>query len=167
MYAAEDLGAVGGPRFQLNLNTGPRMEHHVAYDADEDPRFWFTIDVSIARQSGIALIGPPAAVVLPEPPRSLVAAAVLEALDFYASAPGATDQALLSACRAWAWASDAVWRSKGDSVRWAMPRLAAPGPVARALRRRDGDVEAPPTAQDLEPVLTAARAALSSVAARD
>src|SRR3954447_3371345 len=52
LYAAEDLEAAGGPRFQLNLNPGPRMEHHVAYDAEEDPRFWFTIDVSIARQSG-------------------------------------------------------------------------------------------------------------------
>jgi hypothetical protein len=113
LYAEEDLAAPGGPRFQLNLNTGPRLAHHVTYDADDDPRFWFTIDVSIARQGGRALVGPPASVVFPEPPRPLLATAVLEALDFYADAPDAmnqalpdqasTDQALLSACRAWAW----------------------------------------------------------------
>lgn len=129
LYAEEYLAAPGGPRFQLNLNTGPRMAHHVAYEADDDPRFWFTIDVSIARQGGRALVGPPAAAVFPEPPRQLLATAVLEALDFYAGAPDAMDEALLSACRAWAWAVDGVWRSKGDSARWAMRQLPDPHPI--------------------------------------
>ncbi|MGY1616757.1 aminoglycoside adenylyltransferase domain-containing protein [Geodermatophilus sp. SYSU D00691] len=165
LYAAEDLHAAGGPRFQLNLNTGPRMEHHLVYDAEQDPSFWFTIDVSIARQSGVALLGPPAAVVFAEPPRSLVATAVIEALDFYAGAPDATDQAVLSACRAWGWATDGVWRSKADSARWAMQRLTDSEPVERALRRRRGEPGPLPTEQDLDRVLTAARAALSLLGA--
>src|SRR3954452_512478 len=41
LYADEDLVAAGGPRFQLNLNTGSRLVHRVSFDAGEDPRFWF------------------------------------------------------------------------------------------------------------------------------
>src|SRR3712207_1407639 len=134
LYADGDLAAAGGPRYQLNLNTGPRMDHHLAYEADDDPRFWFTIDVSIARQSGRALIGPPAAAVFPELGRELLATAVLEALDFYAGAPGDLDAALLSACRAWAWAVDGMWRSKGDSARWVMERVADPSPDRKSTR---------------------------------
>lgn len=163
LYAEEDLAAPGGPLFQLNLNTGPRMAHHVAYDAHDDPRFWFTIDVSIARQGGRALVGPPAAV-FPEPPRQLLATAVLDALDFYAGAPDAMDQALLSACRAWAWVVDGVWRSKGDSARWAMRRLPDPHPIERALRRRDGKPADPPGHKDVDLTLASARAALAAVA---
>jgi hypothetical protein len=161
LYAREDLVAADGPRFQLNLNTGPRMDHHVAYEPHEDPGFWFVIDTSITRQHGIPLLGPPAPDVFPEPPRERVITALLEALDFFASDPGARDQTLLSACRTWAWATDGVWRSKGDSARWALPRLADPGPVARALRRRDGEPADPPTEDDVATVLTAARSALT------
>jgi hypothetical protein len=39
LYAQDDLAAAGGPRYQLNLNTGARMDHHLTYDADDDPRF--------------------------------------------------------------------------------------------------------------------------------
>jgi hypothetical protein len=162
LYAIEDLAAAGGPCFQLNLNTGARMEHHVACDADEDPAFWFTIDASIARQSGVALTGPPAAVVFPELPRPLVAAAVLDALDFFAGASGSRDEALLSACRAWAWAVDGVWRSKGESALWARPRVADAGPVERVLRRRVGEPAEPPGDSAVERLLASARAALTA-----
>jgi predicted nucleotidyltransferase len=167
LYAEDDLADDGGPRFQLNLNTGPRMEHHAVYDADEDPRFWFTIDVSVARQCGVAFIGPPAATVFPEPPRNLMVTAVLEALDFYADAHDGGNGALLSACRAWAWAVDGVWRSKADSVRWAMRQLADPGPVESALRRRNGEPVAAPTECDVQRMLATARTALAAVAYSD
>jgi len=162
LYAREDLGAVGGPRFQLNLNSGPRMARHVAYDADEDPGFWFAIDVSIARQAGVSLIGPPASVVFPEPSADVLVTAVLDALGFYADAPDARDQALLNACRAWSWAVDGVWRSKAESARWAMHRLADPEPVERAMRLRDGALVDPPIDSDVDLVLVSARAALTA-----
>ena len=65
LYAREDLHDPLGPAFQLNLNTGPRMPQHVAYDPSEDPRFWFVIDVAIGREAGRALAGPPPAEVFP------------------------------------------------------------------------------------------------------
>jgi hypothetical protein len=163
LYAAGDLAVPDGPRFSLNLNGGPRMAHHLALDPADDPRFWFVVDTAIARQSGVSLLGPPPAAVFPELPVRRVATAVLEALDFHAGL-GDPDQTLLSACRAWAWASDRVWRSKGDSARWAARRLPDPSAVERALRRRDGGDGAAPTAAEVDEVLTAARAALDRLA---
>jgi hypothetical protein len=160
LYARQDLNGPGGPRFQLNLNTGARMEHHVAHDADDDPQFWFTIDASIARQTAVALSGPPASDVFPEPARPLVAAALLESLDFWEGLAGAGHQTVLSACRSWAWAVDGIWRSKGESARWATART-APEPIEWALRRRDGEPVDPPLG--IEVVLTSARTALASV----
>jgi len=165
LYAAEDLQAAGGPRFQLNLNTGPRLEHHLAYEAADDPGFWFTIDVDIARWTAVPLLGPPPAEVFPELPRAMVATAVLEGLDWWSEHSGTPTQTLLSACRSWAWATDGRWRSKGESARWAMPRLADPRPVEAALRVRAGEDVQPPTAQDADQVVAAARAALRSAGA--
>ena len=163
LYARPDLTAPEGPRFHLNLNSGARMDRHVAYAADADPQFWFTIDVSIARQHGRPLVGPPAAEVFPDPPRRLVVTALLEALDFYAGLAGAPEQRLLSACRTWAWAVDGRWRSKGDSARWAMQRLADPGPVERALRLRDGAAVLALAPAEVDGVVGRARAALQAI----
>jgi hypothetical protein len=160
LYARGDLAAEGGPRFSLNLNTGPRMERHVAFDAAEDPRFWFVVDVSIARQRGVPLYGPPAVAVLPELPRDLVTAALREALEWYATAGGSPVETVLAACRTLAWATDGTWRSKGDSGRFAAGRLTDPDPVLRALRIRDGAGDTPPTAAEVRSVLDVARASL-------
>jgi hypothetical protein len=161
LYARDDLADPRGPRYQLNLNSGARMDHQVSYDADDDPQFWFTLDVSIARQTAQPLLGPPAAEVFPEPPRSSVAAAAVEALDFWAELPGAGHQAVLTACRSWAWATDGVWRSKGESARWAIERTAA-GLVEWALQARTGEPVEPPSPAEVDQVLNAARTALAA-----
>jgi hypothetical protein len=163
LYARDELTDAAGPRLQLNLNTGARMARHVTYDADEEPQFWFTIDVSIARQHGLPLVGPPAPAAFPEPRRALVVAALQEALDFYAGLPGAPEQRLLSACRTWAWAVDQRWRSKGESGRWAMQRLDDAGPVERALRLRDGQPVPPLSRAEVDGVVDRARTALEAV----
>ncbi|MGY1808965.1 aminoglycoside adenylyltransferase domain-containing protein [Blastococcus sp. SYSU D00669] len=161
LYAAEDLTAPGGPRFSLNLNTGPRMDLHVVVDPADDPGFWFTIDLDIARLTALPLLGPPAAEVFPELRRDLVARAVVEGLDWWSARSGTPAQTLLSACRSWAWATDGRWRSKTDSARWAMARLPDPRGVEAALRARRGEEVAPPGRDDVETVVAAARARLS------
>jgi hypothetical protein len=125
LYAEADLLRVEGPAFQLNLNTGARMARHVAFDPAADPRFWFVIDVAMAREHNRRLAGASAEDVLPELPRALVLRALLDSIawrrqrdDPYAD-PGA------SACRAWAWATDGRWRSKPAAVEWARGRVAA------------------------------------------
>ncbi len=155
LYAREELAV---PAYQLNLNTGPRMERRLSYDAGEEPRFWFLLDLAIAREHGIALAGPPAREVLPEFPRELVLEALREALTWYAADGGDEAQTVLAACRAWAWASDGVWRSKGDAARWARGRLPDPGPVDRALARRSDAAATPPTPQERDALVNRALA---------
>ena len=146
------------PAYQLNLTTGPRMERRLSYDAGEEPRFWFLLDLAIAREHGIALAGPPAREVLPEFPRELVLKALREALTWYAADGGDEAQTVLAACRAWAWASDGLWRSKGDAARWARGRLPDPGPVDRALARRGDATAPPPTPQERDALVNRALA---------
>jgi hypothetical protein len=151
LYALDDLRDPRGPAFQLNLNSGPGMDQHEGYDADAEPRFWFVLDVSIAREQARPLVGADPQAILPELPRPLVLAAAREALAFWRGYDGT--QAVLAACRAWAWASEGRWRSKGDAAAWAAARLEDPAPVAAALARR-ADPGAPgPTAAEVDALL--------------
>jgi hypothetical protein len=89
-----------------------------------------------------------------------VVAALREALDWYEGA-GAAAETVLSACRAWAWASDALWRSKADAARWARGRLDDPSAVDRALRVRERPGGPAPDEAGVRAVLGAARTALA------
>jgi predicted nucleotidyltransferase len=115
LYAREDLDDPAGPRFQLNLNTGPGMEHHEGYDADAEPRFWFTLDVAIAREHARPLVGPSPAAFLPVLPRELVLAAHRDSIAWYrANVP---ELAAVTEARARAWETDGRWISKGEARR--------------------------------------------------
>ena len=153
LYARDDLAQAA---YQLNLNTGPRMDRHVSFDPDEDPRFWFVIDLSIGRAHARALAGPEAADVVPPLPRPLIAASLAEALAFFAAEDASGAQLVLAACRAWAWAAAGVWYSKGEAARWAQARLDDPAPVIEAAARR------PVAAAAREAVVARAQAALSA-----
>jgi predicted nucleotidyltransferase len=133
LYARNDLERAA---YQLNLNTGPRMDRRVSFDPDEDPRFWFVIDLSIGRAHARTLAGPDAADVIPPLPRPLIAASLAQALAFFASDDPGGAQLVLAACRAWAWAADGVWYSKSEAARWAQERLDDPRPVIEAAGRR-------------------------------
>ena len=156
LYAREELMV---PAYELNLNTGPRMERRVSYDAGEEPRFWFVLDLAISREHGIPLAGPPSRDVIPELPRATVLEALREALTWYAGEGGDEAQTVLAACRAWAWASDGVWRSKGEAADWARGRMADPDPVDRALAHRDDPAAPPPSAREREALVSCALAA--------
>ncbi len=161
LYAREDLADPRGPGFQLNLNTGPRMERHVAFAPDEDPRFWFVLDVAIGRGVARPLAGPPAAAVFPEPPRPLVAASLREALAWFAAHDPTGAQAVLAACRAWAWAVEGRWLAKAAAAAWAAERLPDPGPVRRSLAHRADPAAPPPAPAGVAAVLARAERALA------
>jgi tRNA-Thr(GGU) m(6)t(6)A37 methyltransferase TsaA len=114
LYAREDLSDPAGPAFQLNLNTGPGMEHHAGYDPDAEPRFWFVLDVAIAREHARPLVGRPPHELLPELPRSLIVSAHRDALAWWRDHDRAG--AVLAASRAWAWAETGRWLSKGAAA---------------------------------------------------
>ena len=124
LYAHDDLNDPLGPAFQLNLNSGPRMAQHVAYDPGEDPRFWFVLDVAIGREAGRVLAGPPPAEVFPEMPPALVLDALQQALAWFATNDRRGDQAALAAARAWVWAEDGRWLAKGPAAVWLTSQVA-------------------------------------------
>jgi predicted nucleotidyltransferase len=123
IYAREDLGDPLGPAFQLNLNTGPRMTRHVSYDASEDPRFWFVLDVAIGRQAGRTLVGPPPAEVFPELPPSLIIDSLQQALAWFARNDREGGQAALAAARALAWVEEGRWLAKRPAAVWLTSRV--------------------------------------------
>jgi Domain of unknown function (DUF4111) len=133
LYSEPDLHRVAGPAFQLNLNTGPRMPRHLALDPAEDPRFWFVIDVAIARRHGRRLAGEPPETLLPQLPRGLVLRALLDAIAWHRRHAGASGEAAVAAARAWAWATDGRWRSKPDAAAWARGRAPEADVAAAAV----------------------------------
>lgn len=151
LYGRDSLIDPQGPAFQLNLNTGPRMEHHAGYDPGSEPRFWFLLDVAIARQRARPLAGPAPQSILPALPRELVLAAHQESLRWHRAHEGA--EAVLAACRAWAWALDGRWRSKRDAATWAAAQLADRAPVAKALARRANPAAPGPTPTEVATVM--------------
>jgi hypothetical protein len=156
LYAREDLGQA---RFSLNLNTGPGMDHHEGYDPDAEERFWFVLDLAIAREHAAPLTGPHPRTLLPVLPRAMLVTAHRESLVWWRDYDGS--QAIIAACRAWAWADEERWLSKGDAAAWAAARLDDPTPIAKALARRADPAEPAPTEADVEAILQRADAALT------
>ena len=158
LYAQAGLADPRGPAFLLNLNTGAGMAQHTGLDPGAEPRFWFILDVAIAREHAQPLAGAPPVDVLPALPRTLVAGALRDAVAWYAARDGA--QAILALCRAWAWAVDGRWLSKGAAASWAAARLDDPSAVELAVDRRVDRVSPGPTPRQVaalreivEPVL--------------
>jgi hypothetical protein len=139
------------PRFQLNLNTGPGMTHHEGYDPDAEERFWFVLDCAIARENAVPLSGPHPREVLPESSRATLLAAHRESLTWWREHDAA--QAILAACRAWAWMDEGRFYSKGEAASWASTRLDDAAPVAKALAHRVDAAAPDPTAAEVAAVV--------------
>ncbi|WP_053225728.1 aminoglycoside adenylyltransferase domain-containing protein [Solirubrobacter soli] len=139
------------PRFALNLNTGPGMTHHEGYDPNAEERFWFVLDCAIARTNAVPLFGPHPREVLPEQPRGELLAAHRESLAWWREHDAA--QAILAACRAWAWMSEGRFLSKGEAASWASTRLDDATPVAKALAHRVDAAAPDPTRDDVAAVV--------------
>ena len=134
LYAREDLRHPRGPAFSLNLNTGPGMRRHAGYDPDAEPRFWFILDVAIARQDARPLQGAPPRELLPELPRALVVSALRDALAWWQANDPAG--AIVSAGRSWAWLEEGRWLSKSEASAWTARRGGDPVKTAQELLGR-------------------------------
>ncbi|MBU8861092.1 MULTISPECIES: nucleotidyltransferase domain-containing protein [unclassified Micromonospora] len=162
MVYRRDVAASGTPEpgFEVELNTGATMPFRATYDPADRPaadgRFWYALDRSILRQSGLALLGPPAAGVFADPAPENLRALLADALRWWLAlptppgdepAPGAED-AVLGACRALVRSRDGVWLGKVD----AGLRVAADDPDAALIRasieaRRGGTPPSGPAAR--------------------
>jgi hypothetical protein len=138
------------PAFELELNTGPRMEFRATYDPTERPSadgtFWYALDRSILHQSGRVIFGPPATEMFADLSRHELQRSLLAALEWWlarpapddeAPAPGA-DDAVLGACRSLVKYRDGRWLSKVDAGRRVAAAGLWPELIARAIAARSG-----------------------------
>lgn len=135
------------PGFEVELNTGARMDFRVTWHPDERPaadgRFWYGLDRSILHGCGHALLGPPAAEAFGDLSPADLRRLLVDALRWWLAlptppgdgpAPGAED-AVLGACRSLAKVRHGRWLSKTEAGR----RLIADGWAARSTGDGDGD----------------------------
>ena len=112
------------PGFEVELNSGARMEFRATYGVDDRPaadgRFWYALDRSILRQSGHVLFGPPAEEMFADLSPADLRALLGEALSWWLARPTPSDDrpaagaedAVLGACRSLVRFRDGVWLSK-------------------------------------------------------
>jgi hypothetical protein len=124
------MSGAAEPGFELELNTGPRMDLRVTLRPEDRPagdgHFWYGLDRSILHQHGVALAGPPASAMFadlaPADLRRLVVASLhwwteRAALAGDGRSPEAAD-AVLGACRALVRIRSGRWLGKVDAGRW-------------------------------------------------
>jgi hypothetical protein len=127
------------PRFELNLNVGPRMPYHLSLDPASEPAHWFVLDLAILRDHGRPLAGPPARDLVGPIPRRRLLEALRDSLAWHGAHEPALQQAVLNACRGWRFTEEGVWSSKDDAGAWALDRSDDPATVSAALAVRHGD----------------------------
>ena len=157
LYAREDL-PTARPAFQLNLNTGPRMERHAGLRPGAEPRFWFVLDVAIARERAHPLAGPPAATCCPSSPRAARARRAARRARLVRRAGGDEPRPCSPRAARGRGRPTAV-AVQGRGGRVGARRLADPAPVDRALAHRDDPAVAPPTADERDALVSLALAA--------
>ncbi|MDP9795619.1 hypothetical protein J2S43_004131 [Catenuloplanes nepalensis] len=131
------------PGFEVELNTGARMNFRATYAPDQRPPadglFWYALDRSILHQHGLALLGEPAADAFAEI-RDLLPP-LRDALAWWLALPGPVpDDAVLGACRSLTRVRHGVWLDKIAAGR----RIIADGDpdadlIARCIAARTGD----------------------------
>ncbi|MCW3842636.1 nucleotidyltransferase domain-containing protein [Micromonospora yasonensis] len=150
-YRREVAGSgTGEPGFEVELNTGATMPFRVTYDPADRPaadgRFWYALDRSILRQSGLALLGPPASEVFADPTPAELRRLLVTALDWWLAlptpegdgpAPG-TEDAVLGACRSLVRVRTGAWLPKVDAGRWLAGQGRHTELIDRAITARRG-----------------------------
>jgi Domain of unknown function (DUF4111) len=105
------------PQWELNLNTGPCQLDHVGLDPATEPGHWFVVDLAIAHERGVALLGPPAHELITAPAAVDLRTALAEVVAWYARNELREDT-VTAACRAWYWLETGRFASKREAVRW-------------------------------------------------
>lgn len=96
------------------------------------------LDVELARQHGVALVGPKPRTVFAPVPAAWVLEACAEELRTWVGFCHYNDPSsgVLNACRAWRYAEEGVLSSKAEGGQWARSRTVAPSLIDAALATR-------------------------------
>ncbi len=144
VYRIEILGDPGPrPDWELNLNTGPAAADHVGLDPSAEPAHWFVLDLSMARERSIPLLGPPLAELLAPIPDARVVEALRASAGWHAAHDAAAPNRVLNACRAWLWLTEGRWSSKTEAAAWAITAGGDRPLIELALARRRGETVEP------------------------
>ena len=127
--------------------------------ADESPH-WFLLDLAIAREASLPLLGSPLGALLGPIPRSASLAALRLSLDWFDANEPDRASVVLAACRARRFAEEGAWGTKPEAAEWAASRHGLRPIVERALRLRQGEEAKPLLDGELADVLRWAREAL-------
>jgi hypothetical protein len=127
------------PRFEINLNAGPEMPYHLSFDPASEPSHWFVLDISVVREHGLRLVGPPARKVFASIPRPWLLDALEGSLEWHANHESLLHYSVLNACRSWRYAEEGVMSSKKDAAEWARSRTDDSSIIDSASRIRHGD----------------------------
>ena len=136
VYRAEVAAAgTSEPGFEVELNTGPRMDFRATWAGgdrrEQDGTFWYAIDRSILAEHGRSLVGPPAGDVFRSVSDADLVDLLIASLRWHlgsgdaenpdpdsTAAPAAwTADAVLNACRGWQRVRTGQWLSKSDAGR--------------------------------------------------
>ena len=103
----------GEPGFELNLNTGARMDFRADFEPGDIEGFWFAIDRSIVREHGIPVHGPPADELIAEIPRESLLPLLAESVQWHrdSATPTASD-VILNTARTQHFVDTGHWISK-------------------------------------------------------
>jgi len=99
------------------------------------------LDVELARQHGVALVGPKPRTVFAPVPAAWVLEACAEELRTWVGFCHYNDPSsgVLNACRTWRYAEEGVLSSKSEGGQWARSRTVAPSLIDAALATRRGE----------------------------
>ena len=115
---ATTRGGGGEPGFELNLNTGARMDFRADLAPGEIEGFWFAIDRSILREHGIPLHGPPPAEVFAAIPRPTLTALLDESVQWHRDSDQPTSaDSILNTARSQHFLDTGHWVSKPEAQR--------------------------------------------------
>jgi hypothetical protein len=124
--------------FELNLNTGERMDYREERHGGTAEAHWYAIDRAILAQNGIALSGPPAGDVFRAPPRDVVIGLLGQSLRWHEGGDAEPENAVLNAARSILYAREGRWASKPVAAHRLIETGESAGLMEAALAVRDG-----------------------------
>ncbi|KAI6844226.1 hypothetical protein KC332_g3168 [Hortaea werneckii] len=131
------------PRFELNLNTGPKRSDHIGFDPAKEASHWFLLDIAFGRELGRCLYGVDKSEAFGAIPYSWVLEAMAVSLEWHLLNEAKSANSVLNACRSWQYVASGKFASKLDGATWAMQQPDCPAVAEQAIVARKNNTDLP------------------------